>query len=245
MRYRLVCLDAGFTLLQPRASMGQRLSELLARHGHQPTEQELHRAWEVADRWFWDDYHRPDNDTWSSDDRIEATWRRYHSMLLRELGQHADEHELIDAILAAQWSPDAWQLYDDVAPALDALRADGDPAPAIGIVSDWGSTLPSITEALGLDRWVDFVLASGSVGVAKPSPEFYLLACQRAGVSPEAAIMVGDSLRADVLGAQAAGLSAVLLDREDRPDAREAQASAGVTVIRSRTQLPALVHGEG
>jgi putative hydrolase of the HAD superfamily len=243
MRYRLVCLDAGFTLLQPRTNMAQRLSELLRRHGHEPTEEELHRAWEVADRWFWDDYQRPDNDSWSSDERIEATWRSYHSLMLQELGVHADEHELIDAILAAQWSPDTWQLYDDVEPALEALRSDGAGSPAIAIVSDWGSQLEVITDGLGLDRWVDFVLASGSVGVAKPAPEFYLMAAERAGVPAHEAVMVGDSLRADVEGARAAGMTGVLLDREGRPDARRAQATADVPVIRSLSELPRMVFG--
>jgi putative hydrolase of the HAD superfamily len=197
MGYRLVCLDAGFTLLRPRAENAQRLTELLRRHGHQPTEEELHRAWEVADAWFWDDYHRPDNDTWINDEAIDRTWRQFHSLVLTELGVHADQHELVDAILAAQMSPDSWQLYDDVEPALSALR-DGRDAPAIGIVSDWGSRLTDITAALGLDRWVDFVLASGAVGLAKPAPEIFLLACERAGVPTGEAMMVGDSLRADV-----------------------------------------------
>jgi HAD superfamily hydrolase (TIGR01549 family) len=243
MRYRLVCLDAGFTLLQPRTNMAQRLSALLRRHGHEPTEEELHRAWEIADRWFWDDYHRPDNDTWASDERIEATWRSYHSLMLRELGVDAGEHELIDAILAAQWSADTWQLYDDVEPALEALRPDGR-APTIAIISDWGSRLSDITSGLGLDRWIDFVLASGEVGIAKPSPEFFLMACERAGVTAGEAVMVGDSLRADVEGARAAGMTGVLLDREGRPDARRAEAAADVPVIRSLSELPPMVLGQ-
>ena len=44
---------------------------------------------------------------------------------------------------------------------------------AIGIVSDWGSNLRGIVAELELDRYFDFVLPSGAVGVAKPNPAFF------------------------------------------------------------------------
>jgi len=68
MRYRLVCLDAGFTLLVPRGKLSEGLRGLLSEHGRDVTEEDVHRAWEVADRWFWDDYQHSANDTWGDDD---------------------------------------------------------------------------------------------------------------------------------------------------------------------------------
>ena len=65
MAYRLLCLDAGFTLLSPRHTLADALSGVLAADGHAISEEELHAAWEQSDRWFWDEYHRPGNDTWS------------------------------------------------------------------------------------------------------------------------------------------------------------------------------------
>jgi putative hydrolase of the HAD superfamily len=61
---------------------------------------------------------------------------------------------------------------------------------------------------------VDLVLPSAAVGLAKPAPELYRLACRRAGVEPHAAAMIGDSYQADALAARAAGMHAVLLDRD-------------------------------
>lgn len=237
--FELVCLDAGFTLLEPRRTMSERLASVIeALGGHVPTEEELRRAWEVADRWFWDDYHRPDNNTWAHDARIEETWRAYHQRMLQELGLEAIQDRLIPAILEAQFHPDQWTLYPDVEPALARLRTDAQREGrrlAIGVISDWGSQLEEIVRGLGLDRYLDFVLASGAVGLAKPDPAFFRVAADRAGVEPSAAMMVGDSLRADVEGARAAGMTGVLLDR-----AGEAEA-AGVPVIRGLDQLPALV----
>lgn len=237
MRYRLICLDAGFTLLAPRRGLADALRGVLAEHGHEVTDEELHRAWEVADRWFWDDYHRPANDTWGDDSRIDATWRQYHSLMLEELGLADLQHQLIDTILAAQYAPDSWELYPDVMPAVRELRAAG---VQLGILSDWGSNLLPIIEGLGLASDLAFVIASGAVGLSKPDPAFFRLAATRAGVPPGEALMVGDSYRADVEGARSAGMDAILIRREEWRDRREAP-PRGVAVISSLAELAPIV----
>lgn len=47
----------------------------------------------------------------------------------------------------------------------------------------------------------------------KPDARAYLAACQRLGVTPQDALMVGDSWQNDVQGALNAGLQAVWLNR--------------------------------
>ncbi|MGZ6299438.1 MAG: HAD family hydrolase, partial [Candidatus Limnocylindria bacterium] len=179
MRYRLVCLDAGFTLLAPLRTLTDALRGVLAEHGRQVTDEQLHRAWEVADRWFWDDYNRVDNDTWGDDAKIDAAWRQYHALMLTELGMEDLRHELIDTILAAQYAPESWELYPDVLPTIRELRELG---MRLGIVSDWGSNLLHIVDGLGLGEELDFVIASGAAGVSKPDPAIFRLAASRAGV---------------------------------------------------------------
>jgi putative hydrolase of the HAD superfamily len=211
MTYRLLCLDAGFTLLTPRRTLADALSGVLAEDGHAITEEELRGAWEQADRWFWEDYHRPGNDTWTDDGRIEEYWRSYHSIMLGRLGVEA-RHEVLDRILTSQWAADAWEPYPDVEPMLIAVR---DAGLQVGVVSDWGSNLRGILAGLNLDRYFDFVLPSGAVGVAKPDPAFFRMALETADVQPSEGLMVGDSYRADVRGAWSAGMDAVWLDRRD------------------------------
>jgi HAD superfamily hydrolase (TIGR01509 family) len=237
MRYRLVCLDAGFTLLAPRRTLNEALRGLLAEHGHDVSDEALHRAWEVADRWFWDDYHRPENDTWGDDDKIDASWRQYHALMLRELGLEDLGHQLIDTILAAQYAPESWELYPDVMPAIRELRRLGQ---RLGIVSDWGSNLVPIVEGLGLADKLDFVIASGAVGLSKPDPAFFRLAATRAGVPPGEALMVGDSYRADVEGARSAGMDGILIRRPEWRE-RRAAAPSEARVIASLAELPEIV----
>ncbi len=241
MRYRLLLLDAGFTLLAPRRTLADALSGVLAEDGHTVTRDELHAAWEVADRWFWDEYHRPGNDTWTDDGRIDAYWRRYHARMLDELGLEP-RREMLDRILTSQFRADAWELYDDVLPMLRHVR-DAEPAITIGVVSDWGSNLHEILTDLELDPWLDFVLASGAVGLAKPDPAFFRVALDRADAAPGEALMVGDSYRADVHGARSAGVDALWLDRTDGPSLRAlgGHVPGDVRCIGSLAEVPSLL----
>ena len=244
MSFRLLCLDAGFTLLSPRRTLADALSGVLAADGHPVTEDEMRAAWEEADRWFWDEYHRPGNDTWSDDGRIEEYWRQYHSVILGRLGLDA-RREVLDRILASQFAADSWEPFADVEPMLRAVRAlDG---VRIGVVSDWGSNLRTILAELELDRYFDFVLPSGAVGVAKPNPAFYRLALDAAGVEPHDSLMVGDSYRADVRGAWGAGMDAVWLDRHEGINITPAgePIPSDVHRIHSLDELPELVRAGG
>ena len=88
---------------------------------------------------------------------------------------------------------------------------------------------------------------SGAVGVAKPNPAFFRMALDRAAVAPEDALMVGDSYRADVRGAWAAGMDAVWLDRTDgiriTPDGEPEPTD--VRIVRSLEELPEIVRAGG
>jgi epoxide hydrolase-like predicted phosphatase len=55
----------------------------------------------------------------------------------------------------------------------------------------------------------DATVISGEVGMHKPQPEIYRLACERLGVEPADAVFV-DDLRENCAGAEAVGMTAVL-----------------------------------
>jgi putative hydrolase of the HAD superfamily len=130
----------------------------------------------------------------------------------------------------------SWRPYDEVPAVLARLRAAGY---TVGILSDWGTSLPAILEALGLRPLADFLVVSAIDGLAKPRPAFFQRALQRAGLLPHQALMVGDSLYADIQGAAAAGIAGVLLDRRGRhPD-------AGVPAIRTLDEIWPHLDGAG
>lgn len=100
--------------------------------------------------------------------------------------------------------------FPDAAPALRALR---DRGIRLVVASNWDASLPEVLERVGLAPLLDGVVASAMVGRAKPAPELFHAALELAGVEPGRALYVGDSLDHDAIGARAAGLRPVLIER--------------------------------
>jgi putative hydrolase of the HAD superfamily len=66
---------------------------------------------------------------------------------------------------------------------------------------------------LGMAHLIDALVVSETAGVAKPDPAIFATALRQLGCAADDAVMLGDSWAADVLGARAAGLRAVWLNR--------------------------------
>ena len=61
----------------------------------------------------------------------------------------------------------------------------------------------------GIDRFIDGLFVSESMGVAKPAAEYFDLCLQEIGEPKESCIIIGDSLSADMQGAQNAAICSV------------------------------------
>ena len=79
------------------------------------------------------------------------------------------------------------------------------------MVSNSDGRVAEALEAAGLRAYFDVVVDSALVGVEKPDPAIFRAALDVLGVPPEEALYVGDLYEVDVLGANAAGIPAVLL----------------------------------
>ena len=79
----------------------------------------------------------------------------------------------------------------------------------ISMCTEEVSELWSDTELAPL---IDEAVFSCEVGLAKPDPRIYRLACDRLGVEPSQALFLGDGANDELAGAERAGLRAVLLD---------------------------------
>ncbi len=96
-----------------------------------------------------------------------------------------------------------------VIPLLGDLRRQG---LILGLVTNGQHALQYKKLALtGLRSQFDEIVVSGDVGVEKPDPEIFLIACEKLGVSPAAAVYVGDNRKNDIDGALGAGMRAVWL----------------------------------
>lgn len=64
-------------------------------------------------------------------------------------------------------------------------------------------------ESSGLHKYFNFVFTSESIGKKKPDPEIFEFAMDKVGVKKHEVIMIGDNLKADVEGAQNAGITPI------------------------------------
>ncbi len=103
--------------------------------------------------------------------------------------------------------------YED---ALVLLEACGDLGIRTAVVSDWDCALATHLDEIGIGHLVDAVVTSAEVGIAKPDTRIFAAALAAVDVSPAAALHVGDDPRRDLRGAESAGITAVLLDRNHR-----------------------------
>lgn len=133
---------------------------------------------------------------------------------------------------------DETDLYDDVRPALAALR---DLGLRVVIAGNQTARAGELLRALALPA--DVVATSGEWGVAKPQPEFFRRAVEAGQAAPRKTLYVGDHPANDIGPAIAAGLRTAHIRRgpwghlwADTP-----QAAAADWRITSLLDLPPLV----
>ncbi len=145
-----------------------------------------------------------------SDAERLAFFARYEQILLENAGL-ATSLDLARQVWQVAISvPKDFIPFEDSVECLQLLRRKGY---RIGVISNLRRDMAQLCAELGMARHLDFCLTSAEVGVEKPDAGIFNAALQRAAVQPGEAVHVGDQPRSDVVGARAAGIYPVLLDR--------------------------------
>ena len=164
-------------------------------------------------------------------DHDEEIWVLFTERIIVGMGGRGNTYEAARE-MERRWSESVhFELYDDALPVLDLLRERG---LKIGMLSNSSRDLVEFVAHHGL--YADAVLTSRAHGKTKPHGSIFAAMLERLAVEPAEAVMVGDTIEDDVEGALAAGMRAVLLDREGRypgvpdrlDDLRELPAAIGV-----------------
>ncbi len=100
--------------------------------------------------------------------------------------------------------------YPDALVALAALQAAGRP---VGLISDCSPEVPLLWPLSPLAQTIPAPVLSCAVGLRKPDPGIYALACERLGAPAARTVYVGDGDSDELSGAAAAGLCPILIDR--------------------------------
>ena len=94
----------------------------------------------------------------------------------------------------------------------------------LGIVSNFAipECVDKLLEKHGLDKLFDAVVVSGAINKRKPSPEIFQKTLEKIGVSAENAVFVGDTADADIIGAKAAGMKTIFIERRVQKETEDA-----------------------
>ncbi len=108
------------------------------------------------------------------------------------------------------------RLWRTVLPGVpEALRSLRSCGLRLVVVSNSDGSVERGLVAQGLRDLLDEVIDSQVVGYEKPDPRIFAAALSVSAATPEATLHVGDLYSADVVGARAAGVHALLLDPYD------------------------------
>lgn len=155
----------------------------------------------------------------------EKFYEYFNSELLYSLGINPNKEVLKALFTACSYLP--WEKYSDT----DALYDVNLP---IGILSNFNVSLnEKLTHFFG-PIFTD-VFVSETIGMSKPSIEFYQYALKKIGLKPNEIIYVGDSFKLDYNPAIELGITTFIIDRDGfYPES--------ANVIRSLHQLKEILY---
>ncbi len=202
-RVETVLLDAGGVLLDLDYAYVRRLLD--ARH-LDVSEEDLARAEAIA-RTEVDRHVRRGG-------RTSEAWRDYFRILLGRVGVPGEYHdEILDSLWEAHQRFGLWTVpVPGAVAAVRSLRGSGF---RIGVVSNAEGRVERDLDSAGFAGLLDAVIDSHVVGVEKPDPKIFAIALERLEAGAGTSVYVGDVPSVDVVGARAAGIAPLLLDRHD------------------------------
>ena len=175
------------------------------------------------------------------------TTEEFEKRWFGDLAQMREMGPMADALHALGASPEAAEeiasmrravTSQGLVPAAGALETIGElrrRGRRIGLITVCTDDVPALWPETPFHGLFDAEVFSCSVGLKKPDPRIYLLACEQLGVDPQEAVFVGDGANDELAGAERVGMTAVLIERDG-----EEQDWAGLRV-RSLPELLPLV----
>jgi putative hydrolase of the HAD superfamily len=238
-RFEVVFFDLGNTLMYdkdpwdpifPRADSAMRTS--LERAGYPLAE----NAYGDFNTIFGLYYHR----------RTDTVKEETTVQLLRELmeaqGASPPDSVLFTAIEAMYAvTQENWYVEEDAAQTLKALQEMGYRLGMISNAAD-DENVQELVDKGSLRSHFELILSSAACGFRKPDAHIFQLALNHFQVSPGNAAMVGDTLEADILGANQIGMYSIWASRHAKTPPEGELSIQPQAVISSLSELPELLN---
>jgi len=198
-KIRAVFFDAEGTLLHIHPSVGHIYAQVARAYGLEVAPQEMQRR-------FGQVFRSQRLRQGLSPESCYENWKQIFLETVEHFGPLADPDRAFEECYQAFARREFFALSPGTREVLAELHRSGR---KLGVISNWDARLPLLLEDFGLAPFFQVVLTSCEVGLAKPDPRLFLEGCRVLRVLPEEALMVGDNLEEDVLGARKAGLWAL------------------------------------
>jgi putative hydrolase of the HAD superfamily len=204
-----ILFDLDDTLLDADAAWNSGIKTLLARCPEVDQSRAFH-AWGEAFEEYFDRYLAGEMTFEASRIARVRSWADAVSVVV----EPGDELSWFDDYLAGYEA--GWVAFDDVEAALAKLEG-----LRLGVITNGeGRQQRAKIAALGLAPAFEVVVCSGDVGFPKPDRRIFEAAADRLALPPGRCLFVGDRRDSDALGAMAAGMSGLWLNRKgvEAPD---------------------------
>jgi len=205
---RYLIFDLGGTLMHSRADWGPVHAEADSALVRSLRENGIELDAKVFRAHLKDYYERRDKDFY------ETTYHLVLRELLKELGHAEVAESVLRSALDALYhvTQSNWQLESDAVETLESLKSE---KYKLGIFSNAGDDkdVQDLVESFGIRNYFDFVLTSAACFYRKPHPRAFEIALARWNATPNEAAMIGDSLEADIIGANQLDMTSIWLTR--------------------------------
>jgi len=191
-------VDAAGTLLRPREPIGVTYTRFARARGHAVDPVEVEHRWRASMKG-------------AGALRQQGDGRVFWSRVVAE-SVGVEDHALFEQLYAWYALPKAWWIDSEALHVLGRVARQG---VRLGIISNWDNRLRTLYQRFALERMFSVLVCSAELGIEKPDPWIFKIACRTAGVSPRQAIHIGDDPEKDVAGANRAGLLGMLYDDEE------------------------------
>ncbi len=149
---------------------------------------------------------------------------------------------LLEAAIKVFFGPEEelYQCYPDAVETLKLLKGRGYKLGLYSNATD-DPLIQRLVNRNGLRPWLSPTFSSAGCGWRKPRREAFALIADRWGLDPSQVAVVGDTLKADILGAHQAGMAGILAAMDEAPSNEANRQIRPAAVIKGLAELPNLV----
>lgn len=205
-----VIFDIGGTLIYPSMTEGDNAAHLTAWLRSLGHPAELGAAIREARRWMWE---------MTSITGRQYTMQEAIRRAAAQLNLGTADGEFVEAAERVFFAPEM-EGYRAFPGALEMLERLNRAGLRLGCISNASShwLIEQIVERMGFGPYLDPVVSSAAFGRTKPDPAIFRSVLDRWAVEPARAVMVGDTLEADVGGGQGVGMRTLYVTMTPNPD---------------------------